>query len=206
MTATEPAIDTKASRFGARKPRLAELAGIFAIAGCGLLASILIALDDRVLPPGVAGLVLLAYGIITTMRSAVIVGFGLMGVTVVIAMSSIDPVLALLVTAPAAVILVGLVPSVDLAFTSRRETVMHPTLVPGMVRMHIIAALAGSGWALTVVAMLVLVEWPSTAITATMAALAAVAVVSAVFAVRSARRVHAGVDATAALAAPGKPA
>ena len=158
---------------------LPETAALFAIAASGLLTSVMSALDGRALPTGVAGTALLAYGIITTLRVGVIGGFGLMGVTAVIAMSSLDPVLAILVMAPAAVILVALVPAVDIAFTARRETVVHPTLVPGMVRVHVIAAVAGSAWALTVVSLLVLVDWPAVSVTAAMALLALVVFVIA---------------------------
>lgn len=185
MTATENAGESVRKRFGQRKPHLAEMAGVFAIAASGLLASILAILDERAMSTGVPGMILLAFGIVMTVRVAVIGGFGLIGVTVVIAMSSLDPELALLVAAPAAIVLVALVPAVDLAFTSRRETVVHPTLVPGMVQVHLIAALAGAAWALTVVALLVLVDWPSAGVTAAMAALAVAAFAAAATAARA---------------------
>lgn len=155
---------------------LAEMAGLFAIAACGLLVSVAAALDARSLPIGVAGAVLLAYGIITTLRLAVIAGFGSTGVAMVVALASLDPAVAMLVMAPTAVILVAVIPAIDVAFTCRRETVAHPTLIPGMVRVHLVAAVAGSAWALTVVALVALVEWPSVAIVAAMTLLAVASV------------------------------
>lgn len=185
MTTPDTTTGSGRKRFGQRKPHLAEMAGVFAIAASGLLTSILATLDERAMSTGVPGTILLGFGIIMTVRLAVIGGFALIGVTVVIAMSALDPEVALLVAAPAAIVVVALVPAVDLSFTSRRETVVHPTVVPGMVQVHLIAALAGSAWALTVVALLVLITWPSAGITAAMGALGAAAVVAAVIAARA---------------------
>ena len=115
----------------------------------------------------------------TTSRLAVVTAFALSGCSVIVATAGTQLEVGLLINAAAAVILVLLIPATDLAFTSRRRTVLHPAVVPGMVRVHVMASLVGSAWVLTVVSLAVLVDWPDAVVSAAMGTLALGALVLA---------------------------